>query len=56
MADTGQDGLPLMPEIADVSLRVPVEALGLPRFERPLQVGVREALGEARKMGVTTRA
>ena len=43
MPDTGQDGLPLMPDTADVSLRVPVEALALPRFDRRLEVSVREA-------------
>ena len=43
MPDPGQDGLPLVPEVADVGLAVPVEALALPRFERPWYAGVREA-------------
>src|SRR5438094_7986576 len=32
-----------MPEVADVGLAVRVEALALPRFERPWYAGVREA-------------
>src|SRR5438094_4180521 len=32
-----------MPDTADVSLRVRVEALALPRFDRRLEVSVREA-------------
>src|SRR5437773_2157316 len=32
-----------MPEVADVDLAVPVEALALPRFERTWSAGVREA-------------
>jgi SNF2 family DNA or RNA helicase len=41
--DAGPDGLPLSPELIQVEVALPVEAVPHPRFERPLQAGVREA-------------
>src|SRR5262249_58387956 len=39
----GPDGLPLMPNSAGLDLRLAVEAVGGPRFQRPLHAAVREA-------------